>query len=104
MKVIIMVIVLAFIVVMVIFTMALARTAAQRTDQEQMLEDRDQREYLSAWHSRKRSRVNVPDISSDRIVHSVESPENPKKNEKGRGLSGPKELLMSYAAGVPREI
>ena len=91
MKVIITVIVLVFIVVVVIFTMALARTAAQRTDREQMLEDEDQREFLRSWHSRKDSRVNVPDISSDKIVHSVESPKNPQKNEKSRGLSSQKE-------------
>ena len=87
MKVIIMVIVLVFIAVMVTFTMALARMAAEQTDLERMREDEAQREFLRAWHSR----VNVPDISSDRIVHSVESPEKLKKNEKGRGLSGQKE-------------
>ena len=91
MKVIIIMIILVAVVMLVIFVLALVGVAGTKTALEQMLEDRDQREYLSAWHSRKRSRVNVPDISSDMIVHSVESPENPKKNEKGRGLSGPKE-------------
>ena len=91
MKVIIMVIVLVFIAVMVVFTMAMARMAAEQTDLEQMREEEAQREFLRSWHSRKHGRVNVPDISSDRIVHSVESQKNPQKNEKSRGLSGPKE-------------
>lgn len=75
MKVIITVIVLVVIAVMFIFTMAIARAAAPQTDLEQMLEDVDQLEFLRAWHEQKCGPDNVPDISADRIVHTVEPAE-----------------------------
>ena len=84
MKVIIIMIILVAVVMLVIFVLALIGVAGTKTALEQMLEDRDQREYLSAWQSRKRSRVNVPDIPADRIVHNVDSQKNSGENEKSR--------------------
>jgi len=91
MKMIIIMIILVAVVMLVIFVLALIGVAGTKTALEQMMEDRDQREYLSAWQSQKRSRVNVPDIPTDKIVHNVGSEKTSGENEKSRGLSSQKE-------------
>ena len=75
MKVIITAIAPVIIAVVVIFTMALARTASRRTSQEQKLEDADQREFLRKWYEQKCESDKVPDISANGIVHTVEPAE-----------------------------
>ena len=51
MKVIIIMTILVAVVMLVIFVLALIGVAGTKTALEQMMEDRDQREYLSAWQS-----------------------------------------------------
>ena len=87
MKMVIIMVILILAFVMAIFTLALAKAAAVKTPMEQMLEDADQRRYLEAYMTRKRSPGCIDNTSGDNIGQNVESANTDGKTRKRRGLS-----------------